>query len=226
MRVLLFDIDGTLIESGGAGSRALERALREVAGLEGSLANVRFDGATDLGLLRQALAGPGRSLTPQLAAAILDRYVAILPAELAGSKRYRLLPGVERLLGTLRAKRVPLGLCTGNVVGGAQAKLERGGLWQHFSFGGYGGDAEERAEIVRAALRRAGDALGQEVSPAEALVIGDTPKDVAAARTVGVPCLGVATGRFGVQELLEAGADRAVQSFEADGVAELLGGTD
>ncbi len=222
MKVLLFDIDGTLIESGGAGARALERAIVEVTGLAGSLATVRFDGATDLGLLRHALERPGEPPKPEVVAAILDRYVELLPAELAAATRYRLLPGVERLLGTLKARSIPLGICTGNVVGGARAKLSRGGIWEHFTFGGYGSDAEGRADILRAALRRAGEALQREVPPTEAIVIGDTPKDVAAAVEVGAACLGVATGRFTLAELEAAGADHAVTSLVSAEVLEWL----
>jgi phosphoglycolate phosphatase-like HAD superfamily hydrolase len=223
-RVVFFDIDGTLIESGGAGARALDRALHEVAGRGGSLAGVRFDGATDIGLLRHALGRPGQELPQELVAAVFDRYVENLPSELAASPRYRLLPGVERLLQALKSRGAALGLCTGNVVGGARAKLARGGLWEHFSFGGYGSDAEERADIVRAALRRAGEAVGREVPPGEALVVGDTPRDAVAARAAGVPCLGVATGRFTVEELEEAGAERAVASLEVEGLAEWIAG--
>jgi phosphoglycolate phosphatase len=222
VRVLLFDIDGTLILSGGAGARALDQAIFDITGLEGALRGARFDGATDLGLLRHALERSGQPQTPELVTAIFDRYIELLPAALASAPHFRLLPGVEPLLASLKARGLPLGLCTGNIVGGARAKLERGGLWERFSFGGYGSDAEARADIVRIALRRASEALGREVSPGEALVIGDTPKDVAAAVAAGVPSLGVATGQFSVEELRTAGADHAVESLEADGLLEWL----
>ena len=216
MKVLFFDIDGTLIQSGGGGARALDRAISDITGLEGTLRGARFDGATDLGLLRHALERPGHPQTPEVIAAIFDRYVEILPAELATAPHYRVLPGVEPLIASLEAHGLALGICTGNVLGGARAKLTRGGLWEHFAFGGYGSDAEERADILRAALRRASTALGREVAPSDALVIGDTPKDIAAARAVGVPSLGVATGRFATEELAAAGADHAVASLETD----------
>jgi len=221
-RVLFFDVDGTLVSSGGAGARALERALRDVAHIEGALAGVRFDGATDLWLVREALAARALPHSRELALAVLDRYVELLPEEIEGSAGYHLLPGVPELLAALADRGAPLGLCTGNVALGARAKLARGGIEGRFAFGGFGNDAEERADILAAGLRRAAEALGRTIEPREAWVIGDTPKDVAAALARGVRCLAVASGRFSAGELRAAGAHEAVESLAAPGVAELL----
>jgi phosphoglycolate phosphatase len=222
VNVLLFDVDGTLVSSGGAGARALERALQEVAHLEGSLAGVRFDGATDLWLVRQALAARGVPHSHELALRVLDRYVELLPQEIAASTGYRLLPGVTELLAALRARGAPLGLCTGNVARGARAKLARGGIDAHFAFGGFGNDAEARADILAVALRRAAEALGEAVDAARAWVVGDTPRDVEAALARGVRSLAVASGRFGVDELKAAGATAAVSTLATPGLAETL----
>ncbi len=219
---LFFDVDGTLVSSGGAGARALDRALQEVAGVAGGLAHVRFDGATDLWLVREALAARNVPHSHELAVRVLDRYVELLPPEIAASTGYRLLPGVPELLGALRGAGAPLGLCTGNVAGGAQAKLARGGIADHFTFGGYGSDAEARPDILGAALRRAAETLGRAVDPARSWVIGDTPRDVEAARARGVRCLAVASGRYGEEELRAAGAHETVENLASPGVLALL----
>ncbi len=220
--VALFDIDGTLLESGGAGARALARAFEAVLGTPLPFDGVRFDGATDPWLVREILGRAGRAPDAGTISAVLARYVELLPAALSASTGYRLLPGVVPLLDDLAAAGAPVGLCTGNVAPGAQAKLAHGGLWGRFPFGGFGSDAEGRDQIVRAALRRAAEALGRPVAPDEALVVGDTPRDVAAARAAGVPSLAVASGRHGVEELREAGATYAVPSLQAPEVRRLL----
>jgi phosphoglycolate phosphatase-like HAD superfamily hydrolase len=149
-----------------------------------------------------------------------------LPDELARTSGNRLLDGVAELLESLAAQLRTFGLCTGNVRAGARAKLSRGGVWDHFtkSFeGGFGSDGEIRSDIVRAALRRAETHHGRSLHATEALVIGDTPRDIVAAHEVGVPVLAVATGRFSAQELREAGADSVVDSLADARALELMG---
>jgi len=219
--VLLFDIDGTLIVSGGAGARALEQAFVELTGIERALSGVKLDGATDLAIIREALESAGREVTPELMDQLVRRYTALLPGELERAEGYRLLEGVEALLEKLASELRDFGLCTGNVREGARAKLARGGVWDHFARGfegGFGSDAEVRSDIVRAALRRAEAHRGRPLRAMEALVIGDTPRDVLAAHEVGVPVLAVATGRYSAEELRRAGADMVVDSL-ADPVA-------
>jgi phosphoglycolate phosphatase-like HAD superfamily hydrolase len=130
---------------------------------------------------------------------------------------------VRELLEDLSARRATIGLCTGNVTRGARIKLARGGLDRHFGFGaadvhGFASDGESRERIVAAALRRASAHLGRRLDPGEALIIGDTPRDVAAARAVGCPVLAVATGRFGMQALRAEGADHVVPTLEREHV--------
>lgn len=224
--ILLFDIDGTLITSGGAGARALEQAFVELTGIEHALKGVRLDGATDLAIVREALQAGGREPTTELMNRLVDRYTELLPDELARTSGYRLLEGVEALLARLAVELRVFGLCTGNVRAGARAKLSRGGVWDHFTKGfegGFGSDGEIRSDIVRAALRRAETHHGRSLRATEALVIGDTPRDIVAAHEVGVPVLAVATGRFSAQELRDAGADAVVDSLADAQALELLG---
>ncbi len=222
--VVLFDIDGTLLSTGGASLRALARAFEHVLGVRPSFTGYRFDGATDPAIVRDLLRRLDRPDDAGTAGAVLDAYVEILPAQLAGASGYRLLPGVVETLSALAASGRAIGLCTGNVVRGARAKLSRGGLWERFPFGGFGSDAERRDEIVRAAVSRAAEAIGRPLSPSELLVVGDTPRDVAAAEAAGVPCLAVASGRYSVEELRAAGATQVVASLATAEARRWLGG--
>ncbi len=224
--LLLFDIDGTLCLSGGAGARALERATLELLGMRDALAGILLDGATDRAILRAIFKAAGRPYDGELADRILARYVAYLPHELRSGEGYRLMPGARKVLAELSGREVVFGLCTGNLIEGARAKLDHGGLWDHFApphfGGGFGSDAEERHEIVRVAIARAEAHLGHTIEPTEVLVVGDTPRDVAAALAAGVPCLGVATGRTSETDLLAAGATYAFATFESPGALSLL----
>ncbi len=225
--VTLFDVDGTLVHAAGAGRRALERALAERCGPVGAgLASLRLDGMTDRLIVREALALLGHPFDDAGCDAILARYVGHLAGELA-DPGYRVLPGVVAALEALRAAGALVGLCTGNVVEGARLKLGRGGLDRYFEWHaeaacGFAHDGEARERVVEAALRRASARLGRGLDPREALVVGDTPRDVAAARHAGCPVLAVATGRYGVAELAASGADEVVPTLEADRARELL----
>jgi len=219
MRALLFDIDGTLTRSAGAGTRALAAALGARKRAAEELRKMRLDGMTDRGIARALLAAEGnqaialdrrmREVTEAEIDTVLVRYLDALARE-CGRNAYEALPGVAALLQRLRARAdVLLGLCTGNLARGAELKLTCAGLWGGFRFGGYGSDAEPRAEIVRAAWGRA-----RELGATEALVIGDTPRDVLAAHEAGLPVCAVATGRFTVHELAEHGAELVLPGFD------------
>jgi phosphoglycolate phosphatase-like HAD superfamily hydrolase len=224
-RVLLFDVDGTLVHAAGAGRRALARVLQaELGRIDGALAGLRLDGMTDRLIVREVLTALGRPFDDALCDRVLDAYVEALRTEIQGPG-FRVLPGVPELLAGLTAGGAAVGLCTGNVPEGARLKLLRGGLDAYFEWGpraiaGFAPDGEARERVLRAALRRAADRLEQPVHPADALVIGDTPRDVQAARAEGVPALAVATGRFTVEELRDAGADAVLRTLE--GTAEAL----
>jgi phosphoglycolate phosphatase-like HAD superfamily hydrolase len=162
---------------------------------------------------------------------VLATYVRHLEAELSApaGPAFTVLPGVPALLEALQAGDAAYGLCTGNVVEGARHKLARGGLarffdWRPDAIGGFAHDGEARDRVVAAAVRRASARLGRALDPAECLVVGDTPRDVEAAHAVGCPVLAVATGRYTVEALSAAGADRVVPTLEHPGArAWLLG---
>jgi phosphoglycolate phosphatase len=225
--VVLFDIDGTLVNAGGAGRRALERALDERCGPHaGRLASLQLDGMTDRLIVREALGLLGHSFSEYACDAVLARYVALLAHEIKGPG-YGVLPGVEPLLEALVARGVPFGLCTGNIVEGARVKLARGGLdrffeWGEGALGGFAHDGEARERVVAAALARASARAGRALHAREALVVGDTPRDVAAARHVGCPVLGVATGRYDAATLTDCGADFVVASLAEPAALRLL----
>lgn len=229
--VLLFDIDGTLVHCGGAGRRSLERAMEQHLGgavrrEEPWLAGMKLDGMTDRLIVREAMLAVGHAFDEALCDRILDSYAERLEVEIHGSG-YAVLPGVAALLEALDARGSLIGLCTGNIARGARIKLARGGLDRFFGFGegdvvGFADDGEARERIVAAALRRAQARLGRALDPREALVIGDTPRDISAARSAGCPVLAVATGRFGVDALRAEGADHVVATLERAHVGALL----
>jgi phosphoglycolate phosphatase-like HAD superfamily hydrolase len=227
--VYLFDIDGTLVSAGGAGRRALERSLGEhCEALEDRLAGLRLDGMTDRLIVREAMRLLDREFDDALCDTVLARYVEHLRQEILGPG-YAVLPGVEEALETLRGRGALVALCTGNVAEGARLKLVRGGLdrffdWDASAVCGFAADGEDREHVVRAALGRASVRLGRPLDPAEALVIGDTPRDVSAAHAVGIPVLGVATGRFDEAELRQAGADHVAPSLADAGARRVLFG--
>jgi phosphoglycolate phosphatase-like HAD superfamily hydrolase len=227
--VYLFDIDGTLVSAGGAGRRAFERAVADRCGsLDGALAPLRLDGMTDRLIVREALRILALPFEDEVCDALLDRYVEHLATEIHGPG-YAVLPGVVEALEALHAREALVALCTGNVAAGAKLKLSRGGLDRYFDWGasavcGFAADGEDRERVVLAALRRASERLERSLAPGEALVIGDTPRDVSAAHAAEVPVLAVATGRYGEAELLAAGADHVAPTLADPAALRVLFG--
>ena len=213
MRLCLFDIDGPLIFTDGAGRAALARALDSVFGIEGSLDNVRLDGKTDHLIIREVLSERGRTSDPDTSELAFRRYLEILREELRlRSESYRVLPGVLELLKRLQKEPgILTGLATGNIEQGARAKLEVGQLNPYFPFGGYGSDSESRTELILAAVRRAESRCDEIES---VIVIGDTPQDIQHAHASGARAIAVATGFYTVEELRTFGPDLVVESLE------------
>ncbi|MCA1827675.1 MAG: HAD family hydrolase [Myxococcales bacterium] len=206
MRALLFDLDGTLTEAGGGGSRALGRALHARPQAAEELRKMRLDGMTDRAIARTLLTAEKKSVGERDIDEVLEHYLQALAIEVA-QRPYKPLPGVGELLRALQSRAL-LGLCTGNVARGAELKLSSAGLWRYWQFGGYGSDAEPRADIVRIAFKRA-----QALGATDALVIGDTPRDILAAHDAGLPACGVATGRWSVHDLATHGAEKVIAGF-------------
>ena len=208
-KVILFDIDGTLLLSGGAGVRALSRACEEVTGFRDALAEVPLAGRTDRVILYDAMRKAGRELDEQLLSALRARYVQLLQEEIQypGRGVKAILPGVRELLDVLVAREdVFLGLVTGNFEEGARIKLEYFDLWRYFRCGAFGDDAVDRNDLVPFAWRRALESGLNAVHAHSVFVVGDTPHDIACARAAGATAIAVATGTFTAEQLRESGA--------------------
>jgi len=221
--VLLFDIDGTLLSTGGAGRRAMAGAFASLHGKDDVFEGTSFGGMTDRAIARLGLQAVAKEVTDAEIDRALDAYLTLLEAELAKADGYRVLPGVMTLLESLHGvPDVAIGLGTGNVRRGAYAKLARGGIDGVFSFGGFGCDAEDRTELLRAGARRGAEALGATVDTCRVVVIGDTPKDVAAAKGIGARCIGVGTGGYTTTDLTSCGAFCAFPTLEHEDVRVAL----
>ena len=207
MKLVLFDIDGTLLWSDGAGRRAMEGALTHVFGSPGD-PRYRYDGKTDLQIARELMRAEGHeddAIDARLDA-VLAGYLDRLRRELdAGTRRVELLAGVPELLDALEPRPdVVLGLLTGNVAPGAETKLTAAGLdFSRFRVNAFGSDHEHRPSLPAVAQRRAREVLGLEFHGESVVVIGDTPADIECARSVGARTVAVATGRYTVDELAE-----------------------
>ena len=199
--LLLWDIDGTLISSGGAGRAALAAGLGEAFGLTGSIADIEFAGRTDRWIMRQIFAKFGLPATPENFARCTEAYLAALPAKMR-ARDARVLPGVPALLAAAGARPgVGQGLLTGNLRRGAEVKLGYHGLWNHFPFGAFADDSELRNDLGPHAIRRAEERHGVTFPPERVWIIGDTPHDIACARVIGAKSLAVATGNFSAAAL-------------------------
>lgn len=218
--LLLWDIDGTLVASGGAGMRALQSAVRTVFGIDGSLADIDFAGRTDRWILREIFRKFALAPSPENFARCLDGYLAALPAELA-NPRACVLPGVREILRTATAHgAIAQGLLTGNIRRGAQVKLAHHGLWDYFAFGAFGDDSELRDELGPHALRRAVARHGVNFASDRVWVIGDTPHDIACGKAIGARTLAVGTGGSTVDQLRAHAPTAALENL-ADTAAVL-----
>jgi phosphoglycolate phosphatase-like HAD superfamily hydrolase len=213
VRAVLFDIDGTILVTGGAGGVAWQRAFEELHGAEANVAEHTDAGMTDPEIaaiiFREVI---GREGTQEERSKAIGCYLKHLPDAVAESDGYRVMPGVEELLPRLIEDGVLLGLVTGNIEAAAHIKLARARLNRFFSFGGYGSDSADRTEVTRAALSRGGLVSGGTLADGACIAIGDTPRDVGAGHGAGIEVVGVATGSFSVEQLREAGADWALSS--------------
>ena len=209
-KLVLFDIDGTLVLTGGAGVRAMTRACDEIVGSSNALHGVAVAGRTDWIILADALERMGRDLDGELFAALRDRYVTYLREEIQvpGHGVKAVMPGIQSLLDDLQSRDgVYLGLLTGNFEAGARIKLEYFDLWRYFRCGAFGDDAADRNALVPVAVSRARECGVPDLSPRDILVVGDTPHDIACAHAAGATPVAVATGMFTTEQLRDSGAD-------------------
>jgi len=212
---ILFDIDGTLLITGGAGASSWRLAFEELYGVPADIGQFTDTGMTDPEVGRKTFAAvlhrePERKEFTRL----LERRLHYLHQTVEESKDYRVLAGVERLLPELIDDGHLLGLVTGNTEAAAHIKLHRARLNRFFSFGGYGSDSADRGELTRVALKRASIVYGEAVAPKQAIAVGDTPLDVEGAHAAGIRCVGVGSHHFTAQQLHQAGADYAISSLE------------
>ncbi len=207
LRLVLFDIDGTILRSDGAGRRAMVAALREVFGAAGP-EDHRYDGKTDPQIVREVmrLEGHRDAHIDERMDALMTLYLARLERELADANTF-VYPGILELLDALEAREdTILGLLTGNLREGAHAKLRAAGIDpSRFRIGAFGSDHEHRPELPALARQRAQAQLGIQLDGPHLVIIGDTPADIECGRSLGVRAIGVATGSYSVDELLECG---------------------
>ena len=211
---VLFDIDGTLLITGGAGAASWRLAFDELYGIPADIGEFTDTGMTDPDVGRETFEAvlkrkPERKEFTRL----LERRLFYLHQTVAESDGYRVLPGVEELLPKLIEDGYLLGLVTGNLEAAAHIKLHRARLNRFFSFGGYGSDSTDRGGLTRIALTRAAFVYGEPMTSAQAIVVGDTPHDVDGAHSAGMACVGVGSHNFTVDQLRKSGADYAIASL-------------
>lgn len=222
--IVLFDIDGTLIRTDRAGSRAMNRAFGDLFGIEGAFDGIQMAGRTDRWILDDAAARAGVDLTGDSYDRFRDRYAACLVEALPARggihsmgehvEGRRVLPGVRDLLDAIAARDDMFpALLTGNCELGARIKLEHFDLWKFFRCGAFGDEVADRNHLFDVALRRAETCGAPAARPADAIVVGDTVLDVACAKAAGARCVAVATGPSDVETLLRAGADLVMRDL-------------
>ena len=224
---MLFDVDLTLVNTGGAGLRALDSAFEELFAVPRVMAGVAPHGKTDPAIIREIVANTDllqkvdtsgdEGLPENLLDQILKRYIFYLEREVAASEHYLVLPGIMEILSEIdESLDTLMGLATGNIELGARIKLERGALNRFFPFGGFGSDSEDRVELVQQAGKLAEKLHGAPIAPEDTFVIGDTPLDVSAGKAAGFQTVAVATGRSDVDSLKASNAGLVIADFASE----------
>ena len=204
---VLFDIDETLVHTGGAGGRSWTRAFDDLYGVEADIGQHSSAGETDPQVGRATFEGAiGRAPSDEEMSELYAKYLWHLADEIL-KPGYRVFDGVDDTLRTLQRERVVIGVISGAMEGAARTKMEPGRLGRYFVFGGYGSDSPDRDEATRIAIRKAGLVVGRDLERDEVFVVGDTPHDITSAHAAGATGVGVATGHYSVDELQGAGAD-------------------
>lgn len=215
IEAVLFDIDGTLLVTGGAGAVAWQRAFLELHGIEANIEEHTHAGMTDPEIaeivFREVI---GRDGSDAERTEAIGGYLSHLADAVAESEGYRVMPGIEAILPRLAGQGVLLGLVTGNIEPAARIKLARADLNRYFPFGGFGSDSRDRTELTRKAVERGGESSGKPLDPEATIAVGDTPRDVLAGHGAGIKIVGVATGAYSVEEQEAAGADWAIATVD------------
>jgi phosphoglycolate phosphatase len=213
---ILFDIDGTLIITGGAGAASWRLAFDELYGIPADIGEFTDTGMTDPDVLGRKTFEAVMHRRPERKefTRLLERRLFSLHQTVEESEGYRVLAGVEELLPKLIEDGYLLGLVTGNLEAAAHIKLHRAQLNRFFSFGGYRSDSTDRSELTKIALKRAALVYGEPVTPEQAIVVGDTPHAVQGAHAAGMKCVRVGSDNFNVEQLRDSGADYALASLE------------
>ncbi len=214
MQLILFDIDGTLVDSGGAGVRSLDHAFKEILSIENAFREISMAGKTDLQIVKEGLSAHGLCSANGLVPRITDAYIRHLEREIQSSDKH-LKPGIIDALEAVknRGDRYQLGLLTGNLEQGARIKLSVFDLNEYFLTGAFGSDHEDRNKLLPIAIHRFNTVSGRHFAFSDCIVIGDTPLDVMCARPYDAVCIAVATGPYGAGSLVEAGADVVVEDL-------------
>jgi phosphoglycolate phosphatase-like HAD superfamily hydrolase len=212
--VVLFDVDETLVHTGGSGARSWKAAFEKLYGIPADIGQHSSAGETDPEVARATFSGVlGRQPSDEELDQVYVQYLLHLAADIGVSEQYRMLPGAEHCLTTLGTAGVLLGLVSGAMEGAARTKLVPANLNRFFIFGAYGSDSPDRAELTGIAVEKA-SRLHARLSPGQVFVVGDTPKDIEAARAAGAVSVGVASGNYSVEELRAAGGDHVLGSLE------------
>jgi phosphoglycolate phosphatase len=211
--LVLFDIDGTLVHCGPTPRRVFKQALEDVFGTAGPIEHWAFDGKTDPMIVSELMSAAGVSYDAEKINLALGKYAASLKLELQTEEKKKIYPGVKELLSALSKEPVLLGLLTGNIKPGAQAKLEALDLWHYFPFGAFADDSSVRKELAEIAVKRAKEISGQTFSGKQIVIIGDTEHDIKCGLHLGARAIGVGTGRTQAKDLLKHGADSAFEDF-------------
>lgn len=216
MKFLLFDIDGTLISAGGAGTRSLDLAFRDILRIDNAFRDISMAGKTDTLIVKEGLAKHGIPNNNGIVPQVLESYLTHLRTEIQTDRKH-LKPGIRSALDALKdMPEYTLGLLTGNLEAGARIKLEAFGIYDYFLCGAFGSDDEDRNMLLPVAVRRFRERKQREIDFSRCIIIGDTPRDVSCAKPYGAACIAVATGPY-ERSTLEA--------TEADVVMDDLGDT-
>lgn len=212
--VVLFDVDETLVHTGGAGARSWKAAFQKLYGIPADIGAHTSAGETDPQVARETFTGVlGRDPSDDELDRLYAQYLLHLADDIVVAEQYRVLPGAEQALAALGQAGVMLGLVSGAMEGAARTKLGPANLNRYFIFGAYGSDSPDRGELTRIAVGKAAG-LHRDLKPSQVFVVGDTPRDIQAAQAAGAVSVGVASGHYSVEELTAAGGAHVLGSLE------------